>query len=379
MNFDQLLGVIERNKTIKENGGITSIQGPFPRLGQIYGGFTKSSITAITASSGVGKTKFVKQLAVTNVINQTANTDIKVKIFYFALEENATDFWLSFICTWLYKKYKINISTQQLKSIGQYTVSKELLEKIIEARKAIEYLQDRVEVIDYIRNPTGILKYVKAYFDNPNIGEYITKRLDDGREVITGYKYKDENLWVFCVVDHISLLSNELSGETRTRLTSYQTFDMFIKDYVLEVFSKRFQMANIIVHQQTPSSEKAVYTSRGSLIEERIEPSLEELHINKGIHQDYEIVMGLFNPSRYDIEVHNGYDISLLGRGYRALKFLKDRHYGLENSSVGLFFNGATGNFTELPRAEVMQAGNYYEKFINELTQMQNSQKETTS
>jgi hypothetical protein len=148
---------------------------------------------------------------------------------------------------------------------------------------------------------------------------------------------------------------------------------------VLEVFSKRFQMANIIVHQQTPSSEKAVYTSRGSLIEERIEPSLEELHINKGIHQDYEIVMGLFNPSRYDIEVHNGYDISLLGRGYRALKFLKDRHYGLENSSVGLFFNGATGNFTELPRAEVMQAGNYYEKFINELTQMQNSQKETTS
>jgi hypothetical protein len=99
------------------------------------------------------------------------------------------------------------------------------------------------------------------------------------------------------------------------------------------------------------------------LIEERIEPSLEELHINKGVHQDYEIVMGLFNPSRYDIETHNGYDISLLGRGYRALKFLKDRHYGLENTSLGLHFEGASGFFTELPRAEVMISGNHYDKF----------------
>ena len=122
-------------------------------------------------------------------------------------------------------------------------------------------------------------------------------------------------------------------------------------------------MVNIIVHQQTPSSEKAQYTSKGHLIEEKIEPSLEELHINKGVHQDYEVVLGLFNPSRYDIDIHNGYDISMLGRNYRSLKFLKDRHFGLENSSLGLHFEGASGFFQELPRAEVMNTGNYYEQF----------------
>jgi hypothetical protein len=168
---------------------------------------------------------------------------------------------------------------------------------------------------------------------------------------------------VFCVIDHISLVSNETQPGHGGKYTSYQTFDLLVKDYVLERFSKRYQMVNIIVHQQTPSSEKAVYTNKGMLIEERIEPSLEELHINKGVHQDYEIVMGLFNPSRYDIETHNGYDISLLGRGYRALKFLKDRHYGLENTSLGLHFEGASGFFTELPRAEVMISGNHYDKF----------------
>jgi hypothetical protein len=122
-------------------------------------------------------------------------------------------------------------------------------------------------------------------------------------------------------------------------------------------------MVNVIVHQQTPSSEKAQYTNKGHLIEEKIEPSLEELHINKGVHQDYEVVLGLFNPSRYDIDLHNGYDVSILGKNYRSLKFLKDRHFGLENSSLGLYFEGASGIFQELPRAEVMNTGGYYEQF----------------
>lgn len=363
LNFQKLIGVIERNKRIKEEGGITSILGPFDRLSQYYGGFTKSSITAITASSGVGKTKFVKYLTVHNVLRKTHGTNIKVKIFYFALEENQTDFWLSFISSYLYQKHKINISTAQLKSVGNFKVDNDLLAKIKEAERYIGALQESVECIDYIRNPTGILKFIKNYFENPEIGEYVYKELPDGRKMITGYKYKNEDLWVFCVIDHISLLSNETIGESKLKYTPYQTFDLMVKDYLLDIFSKRFQMVNIVVHQQTPSSEKAVYTNKGSLIEERIEPSLEELHINKGVHQDYEIVMGLFNPSRYDISTHNGYDISILGRNYRCLKFLKDRHYGLENASLGLYFQGASGMFQELPRAESMSTGNHYEQF----------------
>jgi len=363
VNFNDLLGVIENNKKIKEEGGITSILGPFERLSKYYGGFTKSSITAITASSGVGKTKFVKYLTVHNVLRQTYNKNLKVKIFYFALEENQTDFWLSFICSYLYQQFKINISVAQLKSIGSFKIDSELMAKIKQAEKYISVLQDTVECIDYIRNPTGILKYVKSYFENPEVGEYVYKEMPDGRKIVSGYKYKSDNLWVFCIIDHISLLSNETIPDTKMKYTSYQTFDLMVKDYMLDVFSKKFQMVNVIVHQQTPSSEKAQYTSKGHLIEEKIEPSLEELHINKGVHQDYEIVLGLFNPSRYDIETHNGYDISILGRNYRCLKFLKDRHYGLENASLGLFFDGASGMFKELPRAEVMTTGNFYEEF----------------
>jgi hypothetical protein len=363
VNFQDLINVIERNKRIKEEGGITSISGPFDRLAQYYGGFTKGSITAITASSGVGKTKFVKYFTVHNVLNRIQNTNIKAKIFYFALEENQTDFWLSFIASYLYQHYKINISVSQLKSIGNYKLDSSLLQKIKKAEKYIQTLQDTVECVDYIRSPLGIVKYIKKYFDNPHVGEHLFDESDSNARKHTGYKYADENLWVFCIIDHISLLSNDMTPNSKVRSTPYQTFDTMVKDYILDLFSKRFKIVNVIVHQQTPSSEKAVYTNKGHLIEEKIEPSLEELHINKGVHQDYEVVIGLFNPSRYDIEIHNGYDVSILGRNYRSLKFLKDRHFGLENASLGLFFEGASGFFEELPRAEVMTTGNHYEKY----------------
>lgn len=360
--FNRILGLIEKNRHIKMSGGLTSIPPPFPRLSEYYGGFTRGTITCLTSNSGTGKTKLAKYLSVLNIYKQTFNTNIKPKVFYFALEESATDFWLSFISYFLYEKYKLTISVVQLKSVGKFTVSNELMAKIKEAEAFIYRLQEFVEVIDYVRNPTGMAKMIKAYFENPEIGEYTYKEVD-GKKLITGYKYKSNDLWVFFVLDHISLLSNETSPDTKQRLTAYQTFDLMIKDYVLDLFSKRFNMVNVIVHQQTPASEKQTYTNKGGLIEEKLEPSLEELHINKGVQQDYRIVIGLFNPSRYDIATHNGYDVSILGSTYRSLKFLKDRDFGLENASVGLYFNGANGEFIELPPPQEMLSGNHYEKF----------------
>ncbi len=46
--------------------------------------------------------------------------------------------------------------------------------------------------------------------------------------------------------------------------------------------------------------------------------------------------------------------VSILGRNYRCLKFLKDRHYGLENASLGLYFEGLS-KFVEIIRTKVPQ------------------------
>jgi replicative DNA helicase len=81
MNFESIISQIERNKAIKDAGGITSIAPPFARLAQYYGGFTKGSITCITAASGVGKSKFAKYMTIVNIYKATRNTEITPKIF----------------------------------------------------------------------------------------------------------------------------------------------------------------------------------------------------------------------------------------------------------------------------------------------------------
>ncbi len=113
MNFKEVISKIESQKAIKENGGITSILPPFPRLAEEYGGFTKGSITAITANSGVGKTKFVKYLCVISYLKTALANGLTPKIFYFALEESESDFWLSFVSMYLYEKFKISVSVKE--------------------------------------------------------------------------------------------------------------------------------------------------------------------------------------------------------------------------------------------------------------------------
>jgi hypothetical protein len=365
MKFHEVVNKIEKQKSIKESGGITSIVPPFPRLAEEYGGFTKGSITCVTANSGVGKTKFIKYLCVISFLKTALANKIQPKIFYFALEESETDFWLSFISMYLYEKWKISISVKELLSIGKFTVSNDLMAKIKESEKFITRLQNYVEVIDYLRSPSRITQHVSRYFANPAIGTQ-HYAVEGEKKVPSEYKYKSDDLWVMGITDHLSLLANDIIPGGTKRMTPYETFDYFVKDCVLSNFSKRYQMINILVHQQTPASEKVLFTNKGSRIEEKLEPSLEELHINKGVQQDYETVIGLFNPSRYDIEVHNGYDISLLKNNYRSIKFLKDRHYGMENANVGLYFNGAVGNFEELPKAELMTTQHKYQEILEE-------------
>ena len=78
-----------------------------------------------------------------------------------------------------------------------------------------------------------------------------------------------------------------------------------------------------------------------------------------------DLVLGLFAPARYRIPMYRGYDILKLKDRYRSLIFLKDRHYGLANTYVHLYFNGASNYFEELPLAEEFKKNpKLYEKYI---------------
>lgn len=350
--FDSIFKKITDNKQAKESGKQLSITPPFPRLAKQFPGFEKGKYFIYTASSGIGKTKFTKFFAITSVYNfLKLNPDYKVKLWYFALEESIEDFWLSFVSTMLYEKFEIELSPAQLKSLGEYLITDEQLEKVKQCQEFVDELCKFVEVYDSISNPTGIYKTVRSYFENPEIGEYEYTEINNGKDkIITGYKHK-EDVHYFVITDHAGLLQPEsINGE---KLDLWGTIGHFSKEYMLKGFCKRFGITSILVQQQVAAQEKQEFY-KGETIEQKLQPSLEGLSDNKTTQREADMVIGLFAPARYGITQYRGYDITKFQDRFRTMIILKDRNYGLANSYIPLYFNGASNYFEELP---------YYEEF----------------
>lgn len=356
--YNNLLEKISKNLNKKEAGGFTSISPPFPRLSEKYPGWVKGTYTIISASSGVGKTKAAKFFAVTSVYNFIKeNSNIKVKIFYFALEESKEMFWLSIMSTLLYDKYQIKISPQNLLSLGKFTLSREILDKIESTREVINDMEKYIEVIDNVFNPYGIYKNVRDYFDNGNIGYFEKIKTTEG--IFNGdFIYNNEDQYVFCLTDHISLLVPDQNNKIAPQKNLHEAMDYFSKEYCLKQMTKRLKCVVINIQQQSADKEKQEFF-RGQSIEKKLEPSLDGLADNKLCQRDADLVLGLFAPTRYELTTYRGYNISLLKDKYRCLIFLKDRHFGLANNYVHLYFDGATNIMKELPLAVDMEQSIY--------------------
>jgi hypothetical protein len=149
------------------------------------------------------------------------------------------------------------------------------------------------------------------------------------------------------------------------RLTPWQTMSKWSSDYCLRLRDK-FGFIPVNVQQQASAKEQVEYNYKGNTIEEKLEPSLEGLGDNKTTQRDANIVLGLFAPDRYNIEQHNGYDITFFRDRYRSMSILKDRD-GIANKKLPLFFDGAVDFFKELPKADDNEGMRRVYNYVNQL------------
>lgn len=73
------------------------------------------------------------------------------------------------------------------------------------------------------------------------------------------------------------------------------------------------------------------------------------------------VVISLFSPFRYKIASNNGYDITKFKDKFREVAVHKNRlgRVGLE---VGVYFEGASGTFKELPLPDNPKMESIYQK-----------------
>ena len=94
------------NRQRKLDGGVNCIQNTYERFSNFWPGVEKGQYYIVTASSGVGKSKFAKKTFVFDVVDQVMNHpewNIDLHIKYFCLEESKVNFMQSLMS---YKMYQ---------------------------------------------------------------------------------------------------------------------------------------------------------------------------------------------------------------------------------------------------------------------------------
>lgn len=358
--FEKALDKIKQNKAVLESGGFNCIPFELDRFSNYIPGIMQEVMYLISANSGIGKSQITKYLFVRTplkFLEQHPESNIKLKIFYFALEESEEEFYNFLISSRLKEQFNIDLSPVELQSFNS-PISDDIIYKIEQTRDYFRKYSDCLEVVDFVSNPTGLFKHVREYARNNGKFFFKDTQVDPSKkDMFDKYVPNNPNEYVIVITDHIGLLQPE--GDS----TLHQTMTKWSADYCRKQLSKHYKYVIVNVQQQSGESEKKQFTFRGENIIQKVEPSLDGLGDNKLTARDHHVVLGLFAPDRYEIENYLGYNIQLLKDNFRSLNIIKNR-IGIPNKKLPLYFNGATNTFQELPLPENMTS-EIYQKIIN--------------
>lgn len=353
--FRQVLGNIRRNKEIREAGGLVCFPWyNLPKLSTVLPGIQKGRYVIVTASSKVGKTQITDFLYVLSPLEYLWNnpeSTLKLKIFYFSLEMSKEDKLKSLLSYRLFKDHRIILDPENMDSqFINYVLPSEILQKLESYEDYYRWVSERLTIIDHIKNPYGIYKYVREYARQNGVFTYKGEIVDpESGAMYDQYTPNDPDEYVIVITDHVSLLTPEDGGDL------WGAIFKFSSNYCLKM-RDNFKYTVVNVQQQAADQEKQQYTFKGDSIISKLKPSQDGLADCKLTSRDCDLMLGLFAPARYNIKEYPSkrpYNLEELKDNYRELSIILNRR-GSSAKNDHLYFNGACNYFEELPDPDLI-------------------------
>lgn len=335
-----------RNKIL--SGGVNSIPSPFIRFSDEFIGVEQKKYYVVTGNQKSGKTQLASYLFlyVPILYTYTHQSQIRLKIFYYPLEESQEDVmmrFMSFLLNYL-SNGTIRVSPTDLQSSrNSNPIGQEVLDmlKDPEYTKILKFFEEKVE-FSSSRNPTGVWNEVKKYMEEHGKVHTKKQKIKDelGQtievEAFDYYEANDPDEYVIVFFDHLSLVQVERN------MTLKQSADKLSEYCVL--LRNRYKVIPVIIQQQTAEME-----SLEAFKQNKVRPTAQGLADTKYTSRDCNVLLGVFSPFRHELPEYKGYDITKLRDNSRFLEVILNRG-GSAGGLVGLFFDGATCNWAELPR-----------------------------
>lgn len=350
--FGSTMNYIKDRKERALSGKFNCIPWPFRRFREFIPGTEMGRFIIVTANQKVCKTKFCDFVWVYETLFfLMEHPEIKMKIFYFCLEESARKKFIEFLCHLLYRLDKIQISPTELTSTDKdRPVPQEIIE-LIESERYQAYIKKFEEIVEYIdseKNPTGINKKCRDFALNNGHLNFITVKNKDSvtgkmvdRQIIdpvNPYTPDDPELYKVVILDNASNLSPESGMDKKATIEKMAKYAITLRNQLNYTF--------ILVQHQAQAQEGIENFKLN-----KIKPSSDGLADCKTTTRDVNMVIGLYSPFKYGLPEYEGYDIKKFRNHIRFLEVVEDRDYGANGNICPLYFDGASSFFAELPKA----------------------------
>lgn len=350
---DRVLRNLKERRERVLNGHINSIPSPFVRFRNDFLGIEQGKYYVVTGSTKSAKTQLGSYLFIYNSLLYAYNNPdkLRLKIFYYPLEETPEDILTRFMCYLLYVQsgYKIRIDPTDLKSTKNDKVLDEAILRLLgeeEYDKIIDFFESSV-IFSASQNPTGVYNECKRYAEEH--GTVYKKKqkiknefgIESEVDVFDYYEQDDPDEYRIIFFDHVSLTNTERG------LTLKQSIDK-LSEYCV-ILRNRYKYTPVVIQQQAFAGEGLDAFKEGKL-----RPTLANLADSKYPSRDANVVLGLFSPFKHEIPEYMGYDISKLRDNVRFLEVIINRS-GSPGGLVALYFDGAVNYFKELPNSKTQR------------------------
>lgn len=285
-----------------------------------------------------------------------------VHIIYFALEESVQKIIERYMSFLLYKLNKIRIPPTDLRSTSvDYPVPESILKMFDEPeyRKRLDFFDKHVQFETEDTNPTGILRVCEKYAKS--VGEYKSHTMKSrglsGKdvEVYDSYTQNDPNHYKIVIIDHISLVDKEQGFRNKDAVDK-------MSEYFVKYLRNRYNFTCVAIQQQASETE-----GLEAIKMKKMMPSTSGLSDSKYTARDADLVLGLFDPSKFGLPSWLGYKIQDATDGtglknYGRFLYVLANRNGEMGGICPLFFDGAVCDFEELPRPDnFLEIKKYYE------------------
>ena len=388
--FNSVMTYLKGRRERAISGLYNCIPWPFPRFRQFLPGTQMGKFIIVTANQKVCKTKFCDFVYVYETLFFIMqHPEVKVKIFYFCLEESPRKKFIEFQCHLLYRLNNIIISPTELESTDKDHPVPEYILELLESEKYQAYIKKFEEMVEYVdteRNPTGINKKCRDYalshghlnfktieVKDPITGQPMKKQVVDQ---VNPYTPDDPEEYRMVILDNASNIVVEQGMKKMEAIEKVAKNAITLRDQLNYTF--------ILIQHQAQAQEGIENFKLN-----KIKPSSDGLADCKTTTRDANMVIGLYSPFKYGMTEYEGYDITKFRNHIRFMEVIEDRDYGANGNICPLYFDGAISYFSELRKSNdkvgIQKVYNYIENnknkkssvlmlMINNLTKLFNKQ-----